>query len=149
MIETPNIIRPEPRRGHVEGEKFTERPRSSARGQTPTSMMRRWGVLERHSFARRTAQEYQVRREVPANPWQRVAKRIADLPWAYGGPLSIPRRCPLSAVKQRCGSASPGLNRVFRLLPQRLEVLLHQWPRPTDLPRVRCVGRGLDSRQRC
>jgi hypothetical protein len=51
----------------------------------------------------------------------------------------------LSAVKQRCGSASAGLNRVFRLLPQRLEVLLHQWPRPTDLPRVRCVGRGLDS----
>jgi hypothetical protein len=64
---------------------------------------------------------------------------------AYRGPLSIPRRCPLSAVKQRCSSASPGLNRVFRLLPQRLEVLLHQWPRPTDLPRVRCVGRGLDS----
>ena len=43
VIETPNIIRPEPRRGHVEGEKFTERPRSSARGQTPTSMMRRCG----------------------------------------------------------------------------------------------------------
>ena len=63
---------------------------------------------------------------------------------AYRGPLSIPRRCPLSAVKQRCSSASPGLNRVFGLLPQRLEVLLHQWPRPTDLPRLRCVGRGLD-----
>jgi hypothetical protein len=41
--------------------------------------------------------------------------------------------------------ASPGLNRVFFLLPQRLEVLLHQWPRPTDPPRVRCVGSGLDS----
>jgi hypothetical protein len=71
-----------------------------------------------------------------------VPKRIAGLARAYRGPLSIPRRCPLSVVKQRCGSASPGLNRVFRLLPQRLEVLLHQWPRPTDLPRVRCVGRG-------
>ena len=42
-------------------------------------------------------------------------------------------------------SASPGLNRVFRLLPQRLEVLLHQWPRPTDLPRARCVGTRLNS----
>src|SRR6476469_2642940 len=45
----------------------------------------------------------------------------------------------------RQSSASPGLNRVFRLLPQRLEVLLHQWPRPTDLPRARCVGSRLDS----
>jgi hypothetical protein len=36
---------------------------------------------------------------------------------AYRGPLSIPRLCPLSAVKQRCSSASPGLNRVFGLLP--------------------------------
>jgi hypothetical protein len=36
---------------------------------------------------------------------------------AYRGPLSIPRRCPLSAVKQQCSSASPGLNRVFGLLP--------------------------------
>jgi hypothetical protein len=83
-------------------------------------------------------------------PREGVPKRIAGLARAYRGPLSIPRRCPLSVVKQRCGSASPGLNRVFRLLPQRLEVLLHQWPRPTDLPRVRCVGRGRQHpRQRC
>jgi hypothetical protein len=74
-----------------------------------------------------------------------VPKRIAGLARAYRGPLSIPRRCPLSVVKQRCGSASPGLNRVFRLLPQRLEVLLHQWPRPTDLPRVLDVSGVVDS----
>jgi hypothetical protein len=47
--------------------------------------------------------------------------------------------------------ASPGLNRVFRLLPQRLEGSAASVAEPTDLPRVRCVGRGLDStpRQRC
>ena len=75
------------------------------------------------------AREYRDRREVPAIPWQGVAKRIAGLARAYRGPLSMPRRCALSAVTQRCGSASPGLNRVFCLLPQRLEVLLDQWPR--------------------
>jgi hypothetical protein len=42
VIETPNIIRPATL-GHVEGEKFTERPRSSAPGPTPTSMMGRCG----------------------------------------------------------------------------------------------------------
>jgi hypothetical protein len=47
---------------------------------------------------------------------------------------------PLERSKQRCSSASPGLNRVRRLLQRRLEVLLHQWPRPPDLPGLDVSG---------
>ena len=65
---------------------------------------------------------------------------------ATAGHLNSPRYLILIAPELHDNSsASPGLNRVFRLLPQRLEVLLHQWPRPTDLPRARCVGTRLDS----
>jgi hypothetical protein len=149
VIGTPNIIRLDTL-GSCGRREVHRTPAFIGPRPTPTSMTGRCGSTYKDTVSR--ADHHGNIRIVVKFPQSRegVPKRIAGLARAYRGPLSIPRRCPLSVVKQRCGSASPGLNRVFRLLPQRLEVLRHQWPRPTDLPRDRCVGRGRQHpRQRC
>jgi hypothetical protein len=82
-----------------------------------------------------------------------VSKRFSYLSRLVSDPREGPLGNPLVAGSSlarptneyHVTGASRGLNRVFRLLPQRLEGSAASVAEPTDLPRVRCVGRGLDS----
>jgi hypothetical protein len=74
-----------------------------------------------------------------ATPNETAASGLFGNPLVGGSSLARP------TDEYHVTSASPGLNRVFRLLPQGLEGSAASVAEPTDLPRLRCVGRGLDS----
>jgi hypothetical protein len=73
-----------------------------------------------------------------ATPNETAASGLFGNPLVGGSSLARP------TDEYHVTGASPGLNRVFRLLPQGLRSAASV-AEPTDLPRVRCVGRGLDS----